>query len=372
MAFIVQLRTRYKDTFEQWFERHRKWLPLSFFLLGFLYDILTLDRIDSTAGILKHAVYLTICGSILVLELFEFTGKFKPAGRTATFWHYHELIIHFFLGNLLSEYTLFFFKSASVTTSFLFVLLLAGLLVVNEFKEFKGASGIPVRMSLFSLCLIAYFTFLTPILLGFVGLFPFLLGLGFASLIVFGVFHYVLGRIKGQRELALRQIAYPFIGVLSTFAFLYFTRLIPPVPVSISYMGIFHEIKKEAGVYQLGYTRPWWQFWQHGDQVFLARTGDRIHCFVRVFSPTRFSDTVNVRWVFKDPRHGWQKQDAIPVAITGGRAEGYRGVTYKDHYQPGKWQVRVETNDGRELGRIGFEIIPDASTESREMNIELQ
>jgi hypothetical protein len=133
------------------YDRYERWWPLVFFLIGFLYDIVSMDRIDSLFGILKQGVYLSICGLILGFEILSFMGAFKPEGRLAGVWKYQELIIHFFLGSLLSEYTLFFFKSASLASSFAFVLLLGFVLVLNEFKQFQGASGIPVRTALFSI-----------------------------------------------------------------------------------------------------------------------------------------------------------------------------------------------------------------------------
>ena len=49
-------------------------------------------------------------------------------------------------------------------------------------------------------------------------------------------------------------------------------------------------------------------------------------------------------------------QDTIPIRITGGRAEGFRGYGFKSKYQPGEWKVQIETTDGREIGRIYFDL----------------
>ena len=50
------------------------------------------------------------------------------------------------------------------------------------------------------------------------------------------------------------------------------------------------------------------------------------------------------------------------VKIIGGREEGFRGYGFKASYQPGNWKVQIETNDGREIGRIYFELegVPEA------------
>jgi hypothetical protein len=66
-----------------------------------------------------------------------------------------------------------------------------------------------------------------------------------------------------------------------------------------------------------------------------------------------------VRWFLRQER-GWVAQDSIPIKITGGRAEGFRGYGIKSKYQPGEWKVQIETTDEREIGRIYFtlEVVP--------------
>jgi hypothetical protein len=129
--------------------------------------------------------------------------------------------------------------------------------------------------------------------------------------------------------------------------------VIPPVPLSLPYIGVYHSVERTKDEYHLGHERPAWRFWQNGDQEFRAQPGDRVFVFFRVFSPTRFADEVRVRWSLHGPG-GWVPQDSIPIKITGGRAEGFRGYGFKTNYQPGDWRVQVETTDGREIGRIYF------------------
>ncbi len=61
-------------------------------------------------------------------------------------------------------------------------------------------------------------------------------------------------------------------------------------------------------------------------------------------------------WVHKDPIHGWREEDRIPIHIVGGRREGFRGFGFKANYEPGEWRAQVQTNDGREIGRISFDL----------------
>jgi hypothetical protein len=64
-----------------------------------------------------------------------------------------------------------------------------------------------------------------------------------------------------------------------------------------------------------------------------------------------------MRWQWKDPARGWVTHDTIPIRILGGREQGFRGYGVKSNYQPGDWKVQVETLDGREIGRVYFDLV---------------
>jgi hypothetical protein len=130
------------------------------------------------------------------------------------------------------------------------------------------------------------------------------------------------------------------------------------VPLSIPFIGVYHGVERTDEGYRLTHERPWWRFWHNGDQRFLAQPGDKVYVFFRIFSPSRFADQVQVRWYWRSGGGfgGWALQDAIPINIVGGREQGFRGYGVKSNYQPGSWKVQVETTDGREIGRIYFDL----------------
>ena len=59
---------------------------------------------------------------------------------------------------------------------------------------------------------------------------------------------------------------------------------------------------------------------------------------------------------FYESNRGWTSTDKIPMKVSGGRKEGYRGFSTKQNYQAGDWKISVETSDGREIGRIYFKV----------------
>lgn len=190
---------------------------------------------------------------------------------------------------------------------------------------------------------------------------PFLGSLAAAGAVMGLLAWRLMRRLPDRPQAVWKHALIPFIAVQAGFAALYFAKLIPPVPLSISAIGIYHDAHRVGDRFELAMTRPRWLFWQRGDQRFLARPGDKVHCFVSVFSPTRFKDRLLLRWQYLDPASGWEDRDAIALDIVGGRDGGFRADTVKARYQPGRWRVRVETSDDCELGRIDFKIIEDAS-----------
>ena len=348
------------------YKKYERWVPIAFFILGFIFDTFMLRRVDELKTILQQALYLVISGVLISIELRSGVQEIRVPAWFLKAWRYREAFLHFLLGTLLNSYTIFYFKSASALTSFVFIILLVALLMVNEFKHF-GKAQTRVHVAYWALALISYFVSLAPILFGFIDLIPFLSAVSASVLIFYGFYRWHEPRLGTAPSLVRTHLLIPFSAVPLLFVTLYMIHAIPPVPLSVSYMGIFHQAEKKEGGYELTYTRPAWKFWQHGDQTFSARAGDKIYCFVEVFSPTRFKDQLQVRWLFDDPKQGWIKSDAIPLSVSGGREEGYRAVTTKANYEPGLWRVQVETTDEREVGRIGFRVVPDSSTDEREL-----
>ena len=332
------------------------------FIFGFVFDLLTLGRIDDLLNLVQQAIYLSILGTLLLCEIRIKIGTLTLSERGKKFWQYHDLVVHFLFGSLLSVYTIFYYTSASALTSLMFILLLAGLMLANEFPQFQRL-GLPVRVILVSICVLSYFSFFYPILMGHVGWLPFWLG----TLTSAGVFALLwkLNFMGIENVLLKRHVLIPAVAVHMAFLIGYYTSLIPPVPVAVKKIGVYYEIKKENGDYVGSHLRPGWKFWQKGSQDFEYRPGDKLNVMLSIFSPANFEDKVFLKWYLEG-----NLQDTIPLSILGGRDEGFRGFGSKSHFQAGDWRVEVETSDGREVGRISFSVSEDTSADPREFKVD--
>jgi Protein of unknown function (DUF2914) len=341
-----------EQSWKQYYEHHEFQFGALAFIGGFLWDVFTQSNVDDPFSLGQQIVYLIFIGVVLALEIRESLMGWKPGPKLAKIWTYREFIEHFFLGSLLSVYSLFYFKSASLSSSFLFLLFMLGLMLANEFPYFQSRGPL-IRLALWTLCLASFFMIAYPLMLGFVGLIPILLALSSAAVIVsFFWWPYRDQKLSWSK----RALFAPSYGVLVLFLLAYLFRLTPPVPLALNSIGIYHQIEKSGSEYILTAEKPWWRFWHTGDQLFIAKPGDKVFVFMEIFSPTAIKETVNIRWARYDAKLGWGSSDVIPMKINGGRIEGYRGFTFKANYTPGLWRVYVETSDGLEIGRISLNI----------------
>ncbi len=357
-----------------YYDRNERKVALWSFVGGFLFDVITLDRIDSWITIGQQVAYLIIITAALLQMFFEEGGPERDlaalTGWKRAYYQYRTAIVHFFLGSLLSLYTLFFFKSSSLFVSFGFLVVLAVLLVINESERFKKL-GLPFKFVLLSLCGLSFAAAVVPVFIGSIGPVVFLLSMVVGCIPMALLYRRILIHAPGRAVQARRQMILPFAAVLTVLLGLYLVRIVPPVPLSIPFIGVYHNVERQGDKFTLSHERPFWRLWDNGDQQFLAQPGDRIFVFFRIFSPTRFSDQVLMRWYWKDGTGTWRLQDSIPINITGGRARGFRGFGMKSNYQPGRWKLQVETTDEREIGRIYFDVTP-APSQAREFRQELQ
>ena len=340
-----------------------------------MFDTIAVGRVDSWHMVVQQIIYLAMVTAVLTqMFLVPEEPALEQLHGAKRFYYRHRLaLLSFFLGTLLNVYTVFFFKSSSLLVSFSFMLVMIGLLFLNEFGPFKR-TGVAFKFALLGLCGLSFCATVVPVLFGQVGTGIFLLSMAAGCVPMLALAAWIR-RWAPERYLAVRQqMLVPFGFVLILFLGAYLLKVIPPVPLSIPFIGVYHLVERTQSGYRLSNERPPWAFWRNGDQKFLAQPGDRVYVFFRIFSPANFADEVQMRW-FRREAQGWTPQDTVPIKIVGGRAEGFRGYGFKAKYQPGAWKVQIETTDGREIGRVYFDVeaaIAAVNPASRSFKVDIQ
>jgi len=337
------------------YRRYEKFAAVPIFAVGFLWDSLTLTRIDNPVDNILLVGYLALLGLMIVFTLRAQGGRMPPRWTRRLAPHF-PWAIQFCFGALFSSYVVYYFKSASFTRTQFFFLALVFLLVANEFLQDRLENA-ALLAAFYSFCFLSFLAFFLPVLLAAVNEWIFLLA-GLISLgASLGVFFLGFRHHPGGWERPMRRTALWMGSVVGTVTVLYFANLIPPVPLALKDAGIYHRVSRTPEGYLVHYVAPpRWRFWVDGESPFYLSPGDSVYCYTAVFAPGRLRVPVRHVWS-RRTADGWVETDPIAFGIRGGRDGGYRGYTAKRNVTPGKWRVELETLRGQTLGLVTFDVV---------------
>jgi hypothetical protein len=274
---------------------------------------------------------------------------------------YYPMASQFLLGSLFSAYTIFYSRSATFSGTAVFFALLILLLIANEFLRDR-LSNLRLLISLYAVVCFAFFTFFLPVITGYMNAAIFVAG----AMLSIGVILRVAQLIHRNNPARSREegigVTVPAAALIGILVGFYFLNWIPPVPLSLKFGGIYHEVKRPGDHFELTYERRWYEFWKRSDTTFPADTP--IYCFTAVFAPVDLNTTIYHHWYYRphDSRP-FTHADKIPLKISGGREGGYRAYSFKQGLDPGDWRVDVEAGDGRILGRVSVTVVDQGGTQ---------
>jgi hypothetical protein len=221
-----------------WYARWER--PLSSISLvgGFVFDALTLKRVDlfwENFWVVAHLLIVAICIVWINREEKSVDNEKNPA--KIHFWLVN--ILQFFFGGLLSTFLVFYFRSGSISASWPFLLILAAAFIANEsFK--KHYTRLAFQIALLYLSMFCFAIFLVPVVLHEIGPSTFLLS-GGVSLVALTLFILILGFFSKEKLWQRTwSVLLPVVGVFLVVNILYFFNLIPPIPLSLKDAGIYH------------------------------------------------------------------------------------------------------------------------------------
>ncbi|MDZ4225942.1 MAG: DUF2914 domain-containing protein [Patescibacteria group bacterium] len=345
-------------------ERYEQHLRVAALGTGFIFDLFIADRPDSAYNNLILLSYLVIAGgSIILLNL-----------RTAKYAEHRPnyqpifllLVLQFCFGGLASNLLVLYGRSGTLAASTLFFLILGGMVIGNEFMRSRYAQ-LRFNIVIYYLLLLTYVLIAAPtFIFHSIGTLEFLAS-GFLSLVIIAGFLwlvYVLVLRKHEREAHLYEVSVLVGLVFVFFNGLYFLGIIPPVPLSLKDVGVYHSLERleapaggSGSIYSARYEPPaWFVFWRDTSSTFTVTLPTQAHCFSSVFAPAKLSTPIYHVWQrYNEAEAKWVTTLRTSFPISGGRAEGYRGFT-SAQVSPGKWRCNVETQNGSLIGRISFTV----------------
>lgn len=335
---------------KEFYTKYERRISSGAFLLGFVVDNFTLTRIDQWLDNLILGTYILIAGlGILLFNIFESRGW----GHS-----FFPLAIQFAFGGLFSGYFVFYSRSASLASGGLFVALIILFLLTNELSRGRYAR-LGFQVGVYFVALFSFSLFYVPILVESIDAWVFVLS-GFVSLFAIWFFVKLLARSVPDKIRRGKSMLVVIIGTIYIiFNVLYFSNTIPPIPLSLKDVGVYHTVERVGNNYEVLYEKKeWWQFYKRYDNIFHS-TGGRVYVLTAVFAPTDLETNLYHRWQHFDGR--WITVNKFFLPIVGGRGEGYRGYSFKNNVLPGKWRVDVITERGQIVGRARFDVVSSSS-----------
>lgn len=355
---MIKILARYrKSAFSRFIQKHEKYAPIFFFMGGFIFDSLTLGRIDRLYDLTVLCMHMTLLSATLYVYNRIPDGKWKGS-IIDRYKEYLPLAIQFFFGALSSAYVVYFSRSVSLSKTAYFFGILVVLLFANEFLK-KRIANKYLQFSIYFFLSFTFFTFIIPVFIKAMNTYVFIFSGAISLLctltlilIVYRVSPSTKVEVKLWKLLGIVLVIYVFINSF------YFFKLIPPVPLALNEGIVAHDIHREDNQYVVSFERnEWYVFWRTHRKEFLWNPDEKVYVFSSIFAPTDLKKTIFHRWKWYDAhKEEWEFIEDIKYEIMGGRDGGYRGYTYKSYVKEGDWKVEVLTEEELVLGVIEFEI----------------
>ena len=348
----MYLLKRVEDFYDKY---ERRIAPLAL-VAGFIFDSLTLKRIDLLYENLVFLAYLVIAGGGIALINY-FQENIPVKNFYIKLEKYLPLLIQFAFGGVFSAFFIFYNRSANLASSWPFILALLFIMLGNEF--FKNYYRRMIfQVSIYFVAVFSFSIFFLPVVLKMMGPYIFLLSgaasLGFMYLFAQALFKVVPKRYQDNR-INLRNAVLVIFVVINI---LYFTNLIPPIPLSMKEAGVYHSVERVGGDYlALEEEKHWYEKLAFWPEAVHWRPGTSLFVFSSIFAPTDLNTRVVHDWQYYNEVSGdWVSVTRVTYSISGGREGGYRGFSEKSNLSPGKWRVDVKTERGQIIGRVSFDL----------------
>ena len=260
--------------------------------------------------------------------------------------------VQFFFGGLFSALVVCYFKSSGSLASFLLVILLAILLVGNEFLQ-KKYESFGVSLAFFCLLGTMFMNFAIPHLVHRIGFIWFLI----STLLSFGLCA-MIWKLSHRKKSIL--VAPALISIFLIVA--YIMNWVPPVPLVLKQKLACQNFDKAS--YSCDVDDP--SLLQTiGLKIPSVHRVDssEVYFLTSVYAPEKLKAELEYLWYFQDPKTGkYSLTDRISsgrMTINGGRESGFRTFTRKKNVPPGKYRVEIAYKNGAVIGSGTFEVFDE-------------
>lgn len=261
--------------------------------------------------------------------------------------------VQFCFGSLFSALVVCYFKSSGSLASFILVILLAVLLVGNEFLQ-KRYESFGVSLAFFCLLGTMFLNFTLPHLVHRIGFIWFFL----STLASLGICAFIWKISRRSKKVLIAPIA---ISVCLTVAYL--MNWVPPVPLVLKHQLVCQNFDKAdyscdvdapSLLQKIGLKSP----------TVHRLPDNEVYVLASIYAPAKLKAEIEYRWFYLDPKtEKYKLTDKISsgrMVINGGREEGFRSFSKKKNIPAGRYRVETAFKDGAVIGAQTFEVFDEA------------
>lgn len=273
--------------------------------------------------------------------------------------------VQFCFGSLFSALVVCYFKSSGSIASLILVILLAILLVGNEFLQKKYES---FGVSLAFLCLLGtmFLNFTIPYLVHRIGLVLFVC----STLLSLGICVFIQKVSRRSKKVLIAPIA-----ISAALITAYVMNWVPPVPLVLKQQVACINFDKTD--YSCDVDAPSFLQKIGLKSSSVHRDADMpLYYLSSVYAPADLKAEIEYRWYYKGPNDATYKlTDRVSsgrMRINGGREMGYRSYSKKTNAPAGKYRVETAFKDGAVIGALAFEVEEGARDSSGYVRAHLE
>jgi len=344
------------EKLRRFYNRYERYLIPGALVFGFITDVLTFDFLDFNLAMLLLLGQLLLVGAnISVINLYE---EKVVSGKIFSYWRVlAPVLLQYSFGNLFSAFLIFYSHSGSLFASWPFIVIVVFLMIGNEvFRKYNVRPTIQIGVYFFAI--FSYLNILLPHLLKDLGAGIFIAS-GLIALFLVTLFIHILSIYTFRVDDKKRALSFCIGGIFCLMNFLYFFNFIPPIPLSMREIGVYHDIERVDSGYRVVTEKddPLWRSLLFYERRHIPSETQIIYVFSAVYAPEEMELEVAHEWQrFNEQKRKFETIAEIPFTVRGGNDEGYNWFTYYNAY-PGRWRVNVRTREGHIIERRDFYVI---------------
>ncbi|MCF0224719.1 MAG: DUF2914 domain-containing protein [Fibrobacter sp.] len=281
----------------------------------------------------------------IVVEHRFLDREWSPEWKSRFTW-----AVQFCFGSMFSALVVCYFKSSGSIASLILVILLATLLVGNEFLK-KKYESFGVTLAFFCLLGTMFLNFTIPYLVHRIGFVWFFL----STMLSLGICTFIWKNSKRTIKVMIAPIIISSVLIVA-----YLMNWVPPVPLVLKQQLVCQNFDKKT--YTCDADAP--SFLQKislkSPSVHRVDSSE-VYFLTSVYAPAKLQAELEYRWYYQDPTtKKYKLTDRISssrMTLNGGRESGFRSFSRKKNVPPGKYRVEMAYKDGAVIGSGAFEVI---------------